>query len=254
MVGFYRAFVALQAAKIMAGFRPKPGSRIDEDLPLGLKIGGSILFENATVFILAEGAGHQVRQPKEGVAKVSAWGRMPSNGNTLHRFYLDSGDEGDDLLQVVAGPDGKVVPGEIRLFRLIRELAPSTPEEWTVWLPGNPDDPNERYLVGYKQLDVPGGANYTRMWPQEGPEQVVPIELQESVNADPYGSDTVFVTHRAMLYGRSLPRPETFLPGTQVPDEWIWLQVSEHQDQAMVQLYAGLTIEPGDLRVVQPGA
>jgi hypothetical protein len=43
-------------------------------------------------------------------------------------------------------------------------------------------------------------------------------------------------------------------PGTPLPDELVWPQVSEYPDRAMVQLYAGLTLEPGDLRVVAPGA
>jgi hypothetical protein len=60
--------------------------------------------------------------------------------------------------------------------------------------------------------------------------------------------------HQAMLYGRALPRPGTMPPGTPLPDELVWLQVSEYPGRAMVQLYAGLTLEPGDLRVVPPGA
>jgi hypothetical protein len=47
-----------------------------------------------------------------------------------------------------------------------------------VWLPANPDDPNERYLVGYRQLDVPDAADasrvqaiYARLWPQGDPER-----------------------------------------------------------------------------------
>ena len=154
-----------------------------------------------------------------------------------------------------------MIAGELPLLRLFREIMPATPEEWSAWLPADPDVPNERYLVGYRQLDVPDAvdasrpqASYARMWPQGGPEQVAPITLEERLNADPFGSDTAVVMHRAMLYGRALPRPETLPPGTPLPDELVWLQASEYPDRAMVQLYAGLALDPGDLRVVSPSA
>jgi hypothetical protein len=262
MAGFYRAFAAAQAAKLAAAFRPRPGPRIDDNLPYGLRIGGSVLFENEVPFIIAAGAGHLVEKPKGGVAKIAAYGRMPAEGNTIHRCYLEAeaGDE-ESFLQAISGPDGVPIAGELRLFRLFREMMPATPEEWSVWLPANPDDPNERYLVGYRQLDVPDAADpsrlqasYARLWPQGGPEQVAPIILEERLNADPFGADTAVVMHRVMLYGRALSRPESMPPGTPLPDELVWLQVSEYPDRAMVQLYAGLTLEPGDLRVVAPGA
>jgi hypothetical protein len=261
MAGFYRAFAAAQAAKLAAALRPRPGPRVDENLPYDLHIGGSVLFENEVPFIIASGAGHLVEKPKGGVAKVAAYGRMPADGNTIHRCYLDAEAGEESFLQTITGPDGQPIAGELRLFQLFREIMPATPEEWSVWLPANPDDPSECYLVGYRQLDVPDAADashpqtsYPRMWPQGGPDQVAPITLEERLNADPFGSDTVVVMHQAMLYGRALPRPETLPPGTPLPDELVWLQVSEYPDRAMVQLYAGLALEPGDLRVVPPSA
>jgi hypothetical protein len=262
MAGFYRAFAAAQAARLAAAFRPRPGPRIDDNLPFGLRIGGSVLFENEVLFIIAAGAGHLVERPRGGVAKIVAYGRMPAEGNTVHRYYLDAeaGDE-ESFLQAITGPDGQPIAGELRLFRLFREIMPATPEEWSVWLPANPDDPNERYLVGYRQLDVPDAADashlqasYARLWPQGGPEQVAPIIFEERLNADPFGSDAVVVMHRVMLFRRALSPPQSMPPGTLLPDELVWLQVSEYPDRAMVQLYAGLTLEPGDLRVVAPGA
>jgi hypothetical protein len=262
MAGFYRAFAAAQAAKLAAAFRPRPGPRIDDNLPYGLRIGGSVLFENEVPFIIAAGAGHLVQKPAGGIATIAAHGRMPANGNTIHRSYLDSDAAGDEsFLQAITGPDGQPIAGELRLFRLFREIMPATPEEWSVWLPANPDDPNERYLVGYRQLDVPDAidasrvqASYARMWPQGGPDQVAPIILEERLNADPFGSDTMVVMHRAMLYGRVLPRPESLPPGTPLPDELLWLQVSEYPDRAMVLLYAGLALEPDEVRFVPPSA
>jgi hypothetical protein len=56
----------------------------------------------------------------------------------------------------------------------------------------------------------------------------------------------------ALLLAGAPPRSMT--PGTPLPDELAWLQVSEYPDRAVVRLYAGLTLEPGDLRVVAPGA
>jgi hypothetical protein len=260
MPGFYRAFAAAQAAKLAAALRSMREPRIDDKLPYGLRIGGSVLFENEIPFIIAQAAGHRVARPAGGVAKIAAWGRMPADGNMIHRFYLD--DPGEEIfLQAVTGADGQPIAGELRLFRLFREITPATEEEWTVWLPANPDDPNERYLVGYRQLDVPDAADparpqasYFRMWPQGGPDQVAPIILAEQLNADPYGSDTVTVMHRAMLYGRALPRPASLPAETPLPEELVWLQVSEYPDRAMVRLCAGLALDPGDLRVAPPGA
>jgi hypothetical protein len=261
MAGFYRAFAAAQAAKLAAVFRPRQGPRIDDNLPYGLRIGGSVLFDNEVPFIIAAGVGHLVAKPQGSVAKIVAYGRMQADGNTIHRCYLDAEGGAESFLQAISGPDGEPIAGELRLFRLFREIMPATPEEWSVWIPANPDDPNERYLVGYRQLDVPDAANaslvqasYARMWPQGGPEQVAPIVLEERLNADPFGSDTVVVTHRAMLYGRALPRPGSMPPDTPLPDEIVWLEVSEYPDRAMVQLYAGLALQPGDVRIVPPRA
>ena len=90
MAGFYRAFAAAQAAKLAALFRLPPGPRIDDNLPYGLRIGGSVLFENEVPFIIAGGAGHLVAKPTGGVAKIAAYGRMPAAGNTIHRCYLEA--------------------------------------------------------------------------------------------------------------------------------------------------------------------
>ena len=40
----------------------------------------------------------------------------------------------------------------------------------------------------------------------------------------------------------------------ELPEELVWLQVSEYPDRAMVQLYAGLALDPGDIRIVPPSA
>ena len=261
MAGFYRAFIAAQATKLAAAFRSRSGPRIDDDLPYDLRLGGSVLFDNEIPFVIAAAAGHAVQKPAGGVAKIAAYGRMAAEGNTIHRCYLDTGAGEESFLQAITGPDGQPIAGELRLFRLWREIMPASQEEWSVWLPANPGDPNERYLVGYRQLDLPDAADASRvqassarLWPQGGPDQVAPIALEERLNAHPFGSDTVVVRHQAMLYGRTLPRPAALPPGTPAPDELVWLQVSEYPDRAMVQLYAGLVLEPGDLRVVPPSA
>jgi hypothetical protein len=251
MAGFYRAFAAAQAAKLAAAFRPRPGPRIDDNLPYGLRIGGSVLFENEVPFIIAAGAGHLVAKPEGSVAKIVAYGRMAAAGNTIHRCYLDAEEGEESFLQAISSPDGQPIAGELRLFRLFREITPATQEEWSVWLPANPDDPNERYLVGYRQLDVPDAADASRV--QASYEQVASITLEERLSADPFGSETTVVMHQAMLYGRALPRPATMPLDTPLPEELVWLQVSEYPDRAMVQLYAGLALEPGDVRVVPPG-
>ena len=88
--GFYRVFAAAQAARLAAAFRPRPGPRIDDNLPYGLRIGGSVLFENEVPFIIAKSAGHLVEKPKGDVAKIAAYGRMPAGGNTIHPCDLDT--------------------------------------------------------------------------------------------------------------------------------------------------------------------
>ena len=99
MAGFYRAFAAAQAAKLAAAFRPRPGPRIDDNLPYGLRIGGSVLFENEVPFVIAASAGHLVEKPKGGVAKIAAYGRMPADGNWIHRCYLDADAGEESFLQ-----------------------------------------------------------------------------------------------------------------------------------------------------------
>ncbi len=287
MSGFYRAYAQLLAARTTAKVSAlMRGSRTDRDLPLKLRIGGSILFNDPTKSILAAGAGHLVRFPASGVAKIVAWGSMRYLGrHTINRFYLDTGDAADDLiLQVVVGSDGLVYNDEIRLLRLVREITPSSADEWTIWLPGAKGfreqqlrelgwtkvqiqaqldqeypDGQDRYLIGQSVFDVPDEHNpsapltrYYRIWPKEGAEFVEPIEFDESLHTDPW-AQPISVTHRAMLYGRTLTAPQGS-EGITFPDEWMWLQASEVGDEARVQLLAGLSLATTDFAVVPPSA
>jgi hypothetical protein len=267
-MGFITEFAAIQAAKIRAGLRRSPGPRIDGGLPYGLKIGARVLFED-TPFILAEGVGHQVKKPD--VQAVAAYGRMgmrPSGrpggaeffaGYVLHRFYLE---DGVNVIQAVTNPRGEHVPGELRLYRLVREWFPQNLSEWSIWVSTN-DDPDDRYCIGFNRFDLPEAADtariaysYARMWPssQEAAEQVSGVEFSETLNADPYGGDTAEVKHQVMLYGRVPERPGTFPESVPIPDEWMLLAMSEYPDSAVVQAHAGLAIVESDFIVAQPSA
>ena len=91
----------------------------DPNLPYGLRIGGSVLFDNEVPFIIAAGAGHLVQQPKGGVARISAYGRMPADGNTIHRCYLDADAGEESFLQAITGPDRQPITSSLIFSFLI---------------------------------------------------------------------------------------------------------------------------------------
>ncbi len=254
-MGFFREFLGIQAEKIGLGLRRSPGPRIDDKLPLSMRIGGYVRFDQ-TPFIISKRAGLLVEPPSSRL--IAAYGKIKFEGFIIHRAYLQDGDrEVDHFLQVVTKPDGKI-DGAPRLFRLHEELMPGSVDEWSVWLP-DPKKPKQSYLIGFESFglhDKEGKvlADYRRMWPNPNDinPQVEPRELSETLYTSPQEGSSVRVRHQAMLYGRKPARPEGFPANAVIPEEWVLLSASDYPGTAMAQIHVGLDLEPRHFTVTPP--
>ena len=244
---FLKAFIAQCAADAKAGAArlgrsSKP--RIDENLPLGYKIGMRLVFEDMP-FDIAMGAGHLVDK-KPLAQTIVAYGRGEIASMRFHRYYMS---DGVHMLQVVVDSRNQIMAGEVRLMRLHKELFPQSREEWSVWLPVT-NDPNEKYQIGYSSFTMPNWpddktihATYPRAWPdfENQAEQVTPVEFEERIYGDPYGDvANMLFRRKTMLYGRSL--------GEGQPAEWVMLSESERgprnaPTETTIQVHVGLAID-----------
>jgi uncharacterized protein DUF2491 len=158
---------------------------------------------------------------------VSAVGTL-RNGVTLTRLYLD------DRRFFQIHLDENENPDECRYFGLVDEVSPASPDEWSFWL-----DEREG-MIGWPQFQMKDGKVYDRAW-AAGAERVPPrIFAEEIVTVN----GTRSVKLHAMLYvastGAAAPAPES---------EYILLAAVEAQNQAWVEIRAGLDVNPASLNL-----
>jgi hypothetical protein len=219
--------------------RKKTGPRIDKDLPLGLRI-NAIVDVPQVDFILG-GDALKIKYPGSGSIVVS-YGTFPMGKSMVHRFYLGS-TEHVYMLQVVT--DQKKAVEECKLFMSYDELYP---EDWDFWL-------SERDgYIGLDLFQTKDGARYDRVWQNPDARVIVeqdehgnqlaripPVEILETVYADPYGEQTETVKYDSMLYGRHL---------NDSVDEYLLVSAVSEKDGASVQIMTGIPLEPTTIKVI----
>jgi hypothetical protein len=178
-------------------------------------------------FLLAAGLA-KVKPPEaSGMISVEALGLVADGEVSLHRLYLP-GHESFFMLHL--GSDG--TPDECRYFTLLDQVTPASQDEWGVWL-----DPAEG-MIGWPQFQTKDGKVFDRVW-APGAGRVPPRQQAETLQDL---SGTTGRKLQAMLYGARTdapsPAPET---------EYVLVCAVEQSDQAWIEVYAGIDINPAAL-------
>ncbi len=279
-MNFFSAFLqecAAEAKTSAARFLQSRKARVDDNLPEGLKIGASIRFDNVP-FLLASAAGHLIGDKPPPTQQVVAYSRGELFGLRFHRFYL-----ADSLhfVQTVVDANNRLVDGEFKLFRRVRDWSPQNNSEWSVWLDGFDEDVRAQRLAIAKRLRDEGRTDDDEIW-QEARRQVpegvaigyITFDLKKD-EKDGKDSATVLASYRRIWPSsdneaeqvdaeefeeevftnpfdttpRLVMRNKAMLYGRALPDvdEYLYLTEREHgpEDKPLepvVEAYIGLTI------------
>jgi len=178
-------------------------------------------------FVLAAGM-TKVKPPEAGgMISVEAVGLVNDGGVGLHRLYLPGGEA---FFMLHLGRDG--APDECRYFTLLDRITPASRDEWAFWL-----DPAQG-MIGWPQFETKDGKTYDRVW-APGSSRVQPRQQVETVQGT---TGTVERKIQAMLYGA---RTGAAPPAPAV--EYVLVCAVEQGDEAWVEVYAGIDINPAAL-------
>jgi Protein of unknown function (DUF2491) len=178
-------------------------------------------------FVLAAGM-TKVKSPEDGgMISVEAVGLVNDGGVALHRLYLPGGDT---FFMLHLGRDGG--PDECRYFTLLDRITPANRDDWAFWL-----DPAQG-MIGWPQFETKDGKTYDRVW-APGSSRVEPREQVETLQGT---TGTIERKIQAMLYGAHTgaapPAPAV---------EYVLVCAVEQGDEAWVEVYAGIDINPAAL-------
>ena len=183
-------------------------------------------------FILASGVTKMTPPAEGGLVSIEAVGLVrdgtsPRGGVALHRLYLP---HRNSFFQLFLGASGQ--PDECRYFSLLDQVTPANRDEWAFWL-----DPAEG-MIGWPEFQTKDGKVYGRAW-APGSSRVPPRDQIETLRD--VSGDRSRALH-AMLYagytGAGPPAPAT---------EYILVQAIEQDNQAWVEVHAGIDINPAAL-------
>src|SRR6516162_663766 len=178
-------------------------------------------------FVLAAGM-TKVKPPEAGgMISVEAVGLVNDGGVGLHRLYLPGGET---FFMLHLGQDG--APDECRYFTLLDRITPASQDEWGFWL-----DPAQG-MIGWPQFETKDGKTYDRVWAPGG-SRVQPREQVETLQGT---TGRVERKIQAMLYGA---RTGAAPPAPAV--EYVLVCAVEQGDEAWVEVYAGIDINPAAL-------
>ena len=178
-------------------------------------------------FVLAAGM-TKVKPPEDGgMISVEAVGLVNDGGVALHRLYLPGGDT---FFMLHLGREG--TPDECRYFTLLDRVTPASQDEWAFWL-----DPAQG-MIGWPQFETKDGKTYDRVW-APGSSRVQPRQQVETLQGT---SGTVERKIQAMLYGA---RTGAAPPAPAI--EYVLVCAVEQGDDAWVEVYAGIDINPAAL-------
>jgi len=270
---WFGSFVQAELARWRGSGHPS-GPRIDENLPLGIKLGGIIVFNDEIPFMAARTAGLLAVQPRD--QRVHAYGRGVFADQVWHRFYFE---DGIHFLQVVTDSQNAIIDGETKLYRQHTEINVDK-AGWKTWrgekelhreslreaghaeaqvTEAIPDEGNERYLIGYVTFTLADASDdtkplfdYARLWPEGGAEQVEPLLIEEKLYTDPYANRAITVKHHMMLYGRAPARPEGLGAEVVLPTEYCLVQASGYPGKDLIELHTGIDLDPRHFLVAQP--
>ncbi len=214
--------------KVTEALPKKSAPRIDENWPLGIRLGSTVRIDEAP-FILGE---QELKfLPPSGDLMVKAAGCFNLSRLNVFRFYLVDLESREFVLQICQD-QGKVV--EVSLFTLDGEVTPQTGEEWSAWL-------NEKDgFIGARAFEIYNKAVYSRLWKVDGRDWVSPELVVEKVTNNPYQGDSGLFKHQMMLYGRE----------NEGITEHCLVETFEGVDESGVTVYVGIPLESAMVTVL----
>lgn len=236
----------LESAKErLARAREGERERIDDSLPLGLRIGSRVQLSEAP-FLLA-GENSHVDYPGE-EALVSAFSETTLAGLKTHRLYLDDRTDTDQesMLLLVSDDTGSNVEEmylfreqyEIPLYHIRVEDAQEDDETSAVdfWLD------REEGIIGMPRFHTPDELTYERLWEPDRDVRISPYKSDEKIFLDGFGEASATLEHQGtMLYGRVVEGI-----GGDI-DEYLLITVERDEQVFQVRIWIGLAISQGDV-------
>ena len=220
--------------------------RIDDELPLNLRIGSRVRFAEAP-FLLA-GESTRVAYPGEETL-LTAFSEVELAGLKTFRLYLDARDEEERsaMLMLLMDNAGEQVDEryvfeekyELPLYHLRTSDVLAHEDETTAvdfWLA------EEEGILGMPLFHTPDESTYERLWEHDQDIWLKPAKLSEIIQLDPYGDNPTEVEHLGtMLYARSFEG----LSGETL--EYLLATVERDADGFRVRIWVGLPLAPADI-------
>lgn len=238
-IGIFKNILDKKNRDIQEFLKGKP-ERIDDNLPLGLKINGMVTLDE-TKFII-HGDALKIQSPGGGNHTVLAIEKFMLSKLAVYRFYLESNDNKNQSILQVPLAEGEA--GSIALYRIYDEVYPESEEEWGWWL-------NEHTgWIGYKDFIIRGDDGsetlYQRIWGGDG-EYSKPLFFNSTLILDPYGMTGMRTENLAMAYGREISRnmrEYVFLAQQKVLDD------SGRIEEAKIVIMAGMDLNKAEVGVI----
>lgn len=223
-------------------FGGKVESEPEDKLPLGIHLGGKIQIEQTSFLLGRKGEiPLQLESPGKELI-VIAYGQIKYDNAKIYRIYLESVDSSKEAILQIVEEDGNI--SEVRLFRSIDEIYPADEDEWAFWLA---DDDGYIGLNEFslKEDDFPDSTPpaYFRVWGDESQYRVQPLEWIEFLHFAQDESQIMKITHQIMLYGRWVNEDNDIA-------EYALLDMEESSEEACVNVFLGIEIEPAGIKMV----
>ena len=224
-------------------------TRVDNELPLNLRVGSRVQFEEAP-FLLA---GDATFVPFPGAeALLTAFSEVQLAGMKTFRLYLDSRENPDEsaMLMLLMDDNGTDVSErylfheqyELPLFHVsMADVADHEDETSAVdfWLAKNEG------ILGMPMFHTPEEATYERLWEADQDVWLKPTTLSETIMLDPYGENRTEVEHLGtMLFARVFDGL-----GDIELQEYLLPTVERDTDGFRVRIWVGLPISPADMEL-----
>jgi len=221
--------------------------RVDKDWPLDLRINAGIELSVKSKFIINRDTlkMQEPRSLKGRVIAVSVSDISEEEDESLMQyraFILPEDGSEDDIFVLEIGVEDKQVIST-RLWTLLEEINPSSPEEIAKWLDG--DEENYPYIGG-PDFNVPHlEVVYDRIYVPEAGCDIIIQEYDEKIISSPFGEDTKVVKNIMCLYGRYLNEE---VENSVV--EYLSVCALEDEDGLDIELWLGIDILEADVKVI----
>ena len=244
-----RVYLSMKVDDVKNRFRNRGDKRerIDDALPMNLRIGSRVQISEAP-FLLTSETG-QLKFPGE-ESLIGAFSKVSMAGLSTARFYLKDRENPDEesMLMITEEPKDSASNAEMYLFRELEEIplyhvklndAPN--EDATVntvdfWIEKNDG------IIGMPLFHTPDELTYERLWEPTNDNRISGAEFTETLNLDPFGEQSLKVEHLCtVLYAR------TFEGLAGEHDEFLLPTVERDEEGFRVRIWVGMSLSQGDV-------